>query len=104
MDTEIVIEVYSSFFFWKFNHKFNKIPCSFQRKSKQQNKICGISKHDLWFSITKCLQLFLLFPKECLKMKSFPQELTSYPSPIIMIKNLRETKFKPLMFHDQSLF
>jgi hypothetical protein len=41
---EITIEVCTYLFDWKLNYNYNKIPRSVEMRSKQQDKICGISK------------------------------------------------------------
>jgi len=67
----------------------------YSNKSKTTKQICGISKQYLWFSTTKYLRLFLLFPKQCLiKIIPFPQNspLCEIPSHITMIQ--KQQKFK----------
>ncbi len=78
----------------KLNHNYHKISCFFKRKFKQQNKICDISKSDLWFFTIKYVQLFFLFPKKCLRMKFFSQEVLSLSSPRSHHHNSKPTRIQ----------
>jgi hypothetical protein len=51
-------------------------------------------KQNMWFSITKYLQLFPYYKIMCLRMNFFPQNshIRAIPSHVIMIQNQQEFK------------
>ncbi len=78
-------------------------------KSKHQDKIYGILKNKICgFLLQSTYNYYLTFKIVCLRMKSFSQNshLWAIPSHINMIQNktrIQNSKFKPTMFHVQSL-
>jgi hypothetical protein len=85
MNIEFTIEVSVSLYYCKHESKYNKIPYFVVKTSKTTNKICHISKHNLWFFNPKYLQL-LLFPKLCvLKFPSFLELSPFEPSQVTLL-------------------
>jgi hypothetical protein len=106
MNLKITIEVCISLIYWKLESKYNKIPCSIEMKSKQQDKICGISKTQSMVFLLQSTYSSFLTPKiVCLRTKSFSQNshLWAVPSHINMIQTKQEFKIQTYNVHDQSL-
>jgi len=81
MDMEIIVKVCTSLFYWKLNYNYSKIPCSVEMKSKQQNKICGITKTKFVVFYYKIF-IDIFTPQNYVSnIEFFPLELPSLGSP-----------------------
>jgi len=107
MDVEIIAKFCTSLFYWKLNQNYNKIRGSIEMKSKQQNKICRITK-------TKFVVFYYKVPTTIFTPQNYMShnEIFFPRTPIFgqsqatssWFKTNKNLKFKPTMFHDQSLF
>ncbi len=51
MNIKFIVEVYAFYITENMNQNYNIIPCFVEMKIKTTNKIYGMSKYNLWFSI-----------------------------------------------------
>jgi len=106
MDMEIIAEICTSWFYWKKLHSnYTKIPCFVEMKSKQQNKFCGLSKNKYAVFYYKVPMVICTSSKLCV-YDSFSPNLPFLGSPKSHhhdSKTNKNSKFKPIMFHEQSL-
>jgi hypothetical protein len=91
-------------FYLKLNQNYSKIPCSIDMKSKQQNKICVYQNKICGFLLQNTYNYFYP-PKTVCLMILFPKTPIFGQSQVTSswFKTNKNSKFKPTMFHDQSL-
>jgi hypothetical protein len=91
INIKIITKICASLYYWKLNQNYSRIPCFVENEIKTTNKICNISKQNMWFFIIMYLKLFLLFSQNNVSKNHppFPQifPLWAIPSHIIMIQN-----------------
>ncbi len=78
------------------NQNYSRIPCFVEMKIKTINKICGISKQNLWFSTTNTYSSSYSSQYCVSKNVSLFQNLPFWvvPNLLIMIQNQQEFKIQ----------